>query len=428
MYNKNHLHTVNTVKKEKTTLAMLVKIIFLFIMSVALFSCSVLNRESGANSRFMRGSDIETKLIPIERPRTPEEVRNITLLLPLSGNWAAVGTVVRNGFLAAYYYQQTQKQNAVNIKVIDTNGKDIIEVYRAAVADKAEVIVGPLTKQEIEVLAATNRTLPVPTLALNTLNDYKRYAVVNLYQFGLLPQDEVQQAAIKMLQEGHRDVAIIMPANEWGRNIAATLRREMTRQGGNVIATLEYAGAQDDFDLKIQQLLQIDNVGANGRDLRQKKTPLYYHDAIKAVFLLAEPNIARQIVPLLRFYTNNNLPVYATSHVYGGFVRTELDQDLEGINFCDVPWAVTNAADLDTWQQEIRNKINTLWPNSLRNNARLYALGVDAYNVATSLNTLLAAPHTSFSGATGELTLDDYNHIYRQLHWTTMRHGVPLGL
>lgn len=366
------------------------------------------------------------------RPLAAKEISSVALLLPLSGNWAAASSVIRNGFLAAYYYQQAQakkgegeKKAAVNVKVIDTAGKDIAAIYREAVAAGVDVIVGPLTKQEVEALAAIGgqQGLPVPTLALNTLSDYQSHPLVNLYQFGLSPQDEAQQAAIRMLQDGYRNIAVVMPDNEWGRAIAAALSRELEKHGGKVVGTLEYHEGQDDLDSKVRQLLSIGD-----DDLQPNKVPSAYHGDIQAVFLIAEAPSARQLAPLFRFYTQSSLPLYATSHIYGGFVRASVDKDLDGISFCDVPWAVTNPIELDAAQKDIRNKINTLWPDSLRNNARLYALGVDAYNVAVNINDLLRSPHTSIDGATGQLTLDDYNHVARQLTWTVMQHGIPRGL
>ena len=38
-------------------------------------------------------------------------------------------------------------------------------------------------------------SLPVPTLALNTLDDYQSVSTYNFYQFGLSPRDEAVQAA-----------------------------------------------------------------------------------------------------------------------------------------------------------------------------------------------------------------------------------------
>jgi len=406
--------------------------------------------------------------VKITRPAISSNIRTIALLLPLSGDLAATGKAIRNGFLAAYYssngngdnrvvqhnsqYNQSTESHLdkpnINIKIIDTANKNIVDVYRETVIAGVDIVVGPLTKQEVEALAktadavpsaataliaakksarkaATNfseKTLPVPTLALNTLNDYQQHPVVNLYQFGLLPQDEAQQVAIKMLQDGYRNVAIVLPDTVWGHGVAAAFQSELLKYGGRVVATLDYT-SQDDFDLKIQQFLQVDI-----NELRRTKKPIYHRADISAIFLIAESNIGTQLAPLLRFYLGDHVPLYATSHIYGGFVRAAFDQDLNTVIFCDIPWAITNPAELEPSQLEIRNKVNALWPDSQKSNIRLYALGVDAYKLAVDLNKLFAMPQVGLVGATGRLTLDSYNHIYRQLKWTTFKHGIPQGL
>jgi uncharacterized protein len=359
----------------------------------------------------------------ITRPPVPANVHNIALLLPLSGSWAASGMAVRNGFLAAYY---SQKQAGVNVKVVDTNGRNIIDAYKEVIAQGAEVVVGPLIKQDVGALAAQGSPLPVPTLALNTLDDYQTRPVTNLYQFGLLPQDEAKQAATKILQGGHRNVAVIIPANAWGQGVVAALQKELTRLGGQVVATMNYNIGESNLDLKLSNFLGVTKEELKQRDNLHGSSD-YRHD-IDAVFLVVDPKTARQIAPLVKFFTSGNLPMYATSTIYSGFVQSALDMDLEGVMFCDAPWVITNTADLSANLQTIRNKLGSLWPDSMKGNTRLYALGIDAYNLVINFNQLLTTLHAGFAGATGELSLDDYNHIYRQLRWTSFRDGIPQGL
>ena len=66
----------------------------------------------------------------------------------------------------------------------------------------------------------------------------------------------------------------------------------------------------------------------------------------------------------------------------------------------------------------------TLWPD-FANYSKFYALGIDAYFLATSLNKLIANRQTTIDGATGMLHLDNYNHIYRTLDWTQIQQGTP---
>lgn len=393
----------------------LLKIVMLNLLLIFFVGCADVNR-----------GPVVVSGPQVARPPVPEKIHNIALLLPLSGTWASSSMAIRNGFLAAYY-SQTQKQAGVNVKVVDSSGKNIVDAYKEVVAQGAEVVLGPLTKPDVSALVAgVGGAMPVPTVALNTLDDYKTHPVVNLYQFGLLPQDEAHQAAVKILQGGHRSVAAIMPANAWGQGVVTALQNELSRLGGQVVTTFTYNVGESDLDLKLSNFFGVTKAEMKQRDSQTGKVD--YRNDIDAIFLVVDPKTARQVVPLIKFYTNGNVPLYATSAIYSGFVQSAADMDLDGVMFCDAPWAITNPADLDGNLQAIRNKLGVLWPDSMKGNTRLYALGIDAYNLAINLNKLITTSRAGFAGATGELSLDDYNHIYRQLRWTSFRDGIPQGL
>jgi outer membrane PBP1 activator LpoA protein len=92
--------------------------------------------------------------------------KNIALLLPLQGKYAALGNAVRNGFLNAYY-EQSGKSAGQNISFIDTStGASIGALYQQAIAKGADFVVGPLTKDEVQQLISAGG-FNVPTLALN---------------------------------------------------------------------------------------------------------------------------------------------------------------------------------------------------------------------------------------------------------------------
>ena len=57
---------------------------------------------------------------------------------------------------------------------------------------------------------------------------------------------------------------------------------------------------------------------------------------------------------------------------------------------------------------------------------RLYALGLDAFNIIGALNTLRTYPYERFDGETGSLSLDNQLRIRRQLTWVKFRSGRPV--
>ena len=58
-------------------------------------------------------------------------------------------------------------------------------------------------------------------------------------------------------------------------------------------------------------------------------------------------------------------------------------------------------------------------------NARLYALGHDAFKLSQQITLLSNTPQMGLQGLTGELYLSGQNYISRQLRWATFQQGVP---
>ncbi len=143
------------------------------------------------------------------------------------------------------------------------------------------------------------------------------------------------------------------------------------------------------------------------------------------IFLVAFPNTARQIVPLLKYYYAGNIPIYAPSVVYTGIVRPRQDRDLDGVVFCDTPWELSSNQTLGSKLASLRVRVKSIWPESFRQNPQLYALGVDAYDLTSQLNKMALLPQFGTSGATGLLYLQNNRIIYRKLLWAQMQNGRP---
>ena len=354
--------------------------------------------------------------------------QHIVLLLPLKGRYAKAGDAIRNGFFAAYYYAKKQGGSTPTISIIDTANKNIVAAYQQALQKGADFIVGPLIKMNIATLARST-TLAVPTLALNTLPNNQNRSVTNLYQFGLSPLDEAAQAAEKAWKAHHNRALIIVPKNTWGQQITNAFAKEFQSLGGHIAGTMRYTD-QRALSTEVRRLLNIDQArwreAALKNILREKIrfVPRRRKD-IDMVFLVAQPSVARQIRPLLRFYYAGNIPIYATSTVYTGTPNPTRDHDLNGILFCDMPWVLKK-----NWLQPnslnaIRQHVRQIWPDAYRHRPKLFALGVDAYEVIPKLNKMAALPQFGTRAATGILYLNKNHHIYRKLLWSQIISGTP---
>lgn len=347
-------------------------------------------------------------------PNTPNKV---ALLLPLSGGLASSSQAIRNGFFAAYYHHKQESLTAPEIQVFDTTQGDIISIYQQAVHQGAKVIIGPLTKDDVIKLAQWNQ-LSVPTLALNSIGVGP---IHNLFQFGLSPIDEAQQAALRAWTDGYRQTLVLAPNTSWGHANANVFIQQFQQYGGTVVDQAYY-NDQSSLDPTIRQLLQINSSIINNK--RASSLHKRRQDA-DMIFLIAPPEFARQIKPLLNYYFAGDLPVYATSHVYQGVPNPSLDGDLNGIQFCDMPWTINSQNLVPGYLNNVRSNIMQAWPDSFAAQPRLYALGVDAYDVIALLQNMQASPRYIVDAATGMLTLTSQQRISRQLYWAHFQNGVP---
>ncbi|NOY73443.1 MAG: penicillin-binding protein activator [Gammaproteobacteria bacterium] len=353
--------------------------------------------------------------------------RNIALLLPASGPFAKPATAVRNGFAAAFYQAQKEEFNPT-LRFYDsgTLAEQTWAAYEKAVEEGADVIIGPLNKEGVNILA-TQESLPVPTLALN-YSTHKTQHPENLFQFGLAPEDEAEQVAEKAWLDGHNQAILITPDSPWGHRIANAFSETWSQLGGITVETTTYAPNTNNFSSPLQAVLNLDESKARikeiGRFLGRKvhSEPRRRQD-IDFVFIAAQPQQARQIRPQLKFFYAADLPVYATSHVYTGSPNPSADRDLNGIRFSDMPWIINIAQPNPLWQT-----IESATTGNIKPLKRLYALGIDSYELLPHLPRLSKCRYQHFSGKTGFLRIQDNNRIFRGLQWAQFVRGKPKAI
>ncbi len=332
------------------------------------------------------------------------KAERIALLLPSTGPHAQAAKTIRDGFFAAYYQSRASQDPNSSVKIYDTGkGNKVLEAYELALEDEPNFIVGPLTKAEVQSIAKLD--LSIPVLALNTISD-TQYPVYKLYQFGLLPEDEVMATVDYAIEQGHRKALVLSIQNDWGDRVAESFKRYWESRGGSIVDSKSFKKAR--VDSKVKALLKAK------KDSKREDADM--------IFLAATPETARQIKPLLNFYHAENLPVFATSAVYTGSPAPNEDSDLNGIQFCDMPWVLQHSHQL----QEIQSKIEKVWGEKANRAPRFFALGMDAYKLANQLIRSERFPSKGISGLTGDLKINPYQHVQRGLVCVKFEKGVPI--
>lgn len=356
------------------------------------------------------GNQLFPSDITLNQLAAEPEPQHIAVLLPLKGSLAASGQTVRSGFLSAYYDHTGQAADKQAVSFYDTNeAANLDSLYQKAIDEGADVIVGPLTKSQVETLRKAGQ-FKVRVLALNyTTPSFFSSLPANYYEFGLSPENEAKQLSNKARQNGRSHALVIASNDAWGHRVVETLNSQWKSDGGTIVDSL-YFTKQSNLTQDIATLLHInpkEDQDLTREDNSKSVLSEQRRQDFDVIFLFAQPDMARQIVPLLRFYYAGNVPVYSISTIYSGHPNPVKDKDLNGVTFCEIPWLIQMAHSSS---------------GSPGQYDRLYAIGRDAYLLSQSLPRLSLLPNFPIYGATGALDMTQ-QRIYQRLPWVTMHGG-----
>jgi outer membrane PBP1 activator LpoA protein len=360
-----------------------------------------------------------------KQPETLGRPTKIALILPMKGRFSKAAMAIRNGFFTAYY-AQTNDSLKPTIKLYDegTDPNNIDEIYQQAKNDGADFVVGPLNKHAVSKLAQSSE-LQIGVLTLNygqTIDSTPG----NLFQISLSPEQEARNVAEHAWLDGHTNAAAIIPDTSWGSRVYGAFKNRWEELGGVIVEKQAYNIKKNDYAVPIKKLLNIDISESRHKKLKRvlREKILYEprrRKDVDFIFMAAFSRQGRLIRPQLKFHRASNIPVYATSHVFSGAVKPNMDRDMNGVKFSDMPWTLLP----ETTGGGFKQQIETMWPNSAKRYMRLYALGIDAYKVIPELNRLRRNRFASFQGETGTLFLDIDNRLQRRLLWAQFYRGIP---
>ncbi|WP_426690120.1 penicillin-binding protein activator [Rhodanobacter ginsengiterrae] len=355
----------------------------------------------------------------------------VALLLPSDGNFAAASTAIREGFFAAYLDAGRNHAPRPSIRLYDTAGTadGAVKAYQQAVRDGARLVVGPLTRAEVAAVFSQPQ-LPVPLLALNHPDD-KQLPAGDTSEFGLLPETEGAQAADHMIERGIRKAYAFVSTDDFAQRAGSAFKAELTARGGELLGTVtlppgvnSYADVIAGMKLPTSpaptNLAPTIDAPATSASSTAPESPVVVDSGI---FISMRPQQARVLLPQLHI-AQVNLPVFGTSHVYEGSDDPAANRDLDGLEFCDAPWLFDAQPGLPS-----RDDIAARLPAARGGAARLFAFGMDAWNLVPYIEWMRAHPGSYLPGASGQLAADQFGRVRRVLIWARFQDGLarPLG-
>ncbi|MEO8487489.1 MAG: penicillin-binding protein activator [Betaproteobacteria bacterium] len=311
----------------------------------------------------------------------------IALVLPLSSSdYARAAEAVRDGFLAAAEAAGARQR----VRVIGHGNDDVLAAFDAAREGGARVVVGPLVRDDLKTVIASDRELPV-TIALNQLDDAGTLPP-RVYTFALAIESDAHTIATRMHAENIASVAVVGGDTPLMKRFAHAFVGEWILLGGSLPQSFPLVATQD-------------GLRALRRDLARANV-----DAIVIAVDGPDAALVKTFAPRVTAWASGQV-----NQRQGPSAA----RDLEDVRFVDVSWIV--APDAAAFAKLPRPDYASAALD------RLYALGLDAFRLA---DAFVGAPpdRLSFDGATGRVELSDARQIAREGRLATFRGGalVPL--
>lgn len=329
-------------------------------------------------------------LPPAERDgyRPPER---LAALLPLSGPLAAAGQSVRDGLLAGYYGELRRRPE---LRFYDTAGPDGVRgALTRAQDDGAQMIVGPLARDQVDALFGLPE-LELPVVALN------RGGIApppGSTTFALAPEDEGVAAAERLLDRGMRRILVVTQADDSANRALGAFRERLAAGGGEIIAEVSVSDEDPDYVPALQRALAGTRPDGVFQPLR----------AAQARLLASQMDTAG-LAGVARV---------ATSLILSG-ANLRMDVELDGIEYPELPWLLG----LRGGMPDAETLGRTL-PSAQGGGARLFAFGMDAWQLAAYADHLARNPAAQLRGATGVLQVDGFGLVQRRPAWAVFSGG-----
>lgn len=335
------------------------------------------------------------------------QVQRMGVLLPLSGRFEVQGREVLMGIKTAISWDLQRGFPVPELQVFDSH--DLSDpgafIEQVGLGQGLDLVLGPL---QLEQTTQLDKKLGVPVLALNRTGG----AGFNGYQLDLASDQELRQLVQLMQREGRKRVLVLAPADEsWVEPMMLWLEQQMRLAGLKTQGILRYGRKISQLEQQLGQWLGVaasqQRAGRLASLLGQELSfsPRRRQD-LDAIVLIARPEQARLIKPMIDYQQASDLPIYASSHLYSGTPDAKLDADLNSVRFCDMPW-------------RLRLRDGPESPSMF------FALGMDAGSVHRALPQMQAGVSGYFEGETGNLRLPKGQRMERTLLCARFERGVP---
>lgn len=171
----------------------------------------------------------------------------VALLVPISGNTAAVGQSIANATTMALLDTEA---NGLRITTYDT-GRGAGEAAQQAIADGNKLIIGPLLADNVAAVQAQARSARVPAISFSNDTDV---AAADVFLLGYVPEQSVRRSVRYARNQGADRFAALVPAGDYGKRSFDALQNALGDFGGSLVSREDYARGNTSITSAAQRL------------------------------------------------------------------------------------------------------------------------------------------------------------------------------
>ncbi|MET0605965.1 MAG: penicillin-binding protein activator, partial [Beijerinckiaceae bacterium] len=191
---------------------------------LAALAGSIMTASCGGGLPFMAGEEPP-------KPQTSQNGVKVAVILPLTGGGAAASGLKNGAELAV-----AQFENA-NVHLLVKDDKASPEGARAAaqeaIAEGAEIILGPLFAPTVQAAGQVAKTAGKPMIAFST---DASVASRGVYLLSFMPETEVERIVDYAMSQGRRSFAALVPDDAYGNVASIAFQNAVSRRGGRIVA------------------------------------------------------------------------------------------------------------------------------------------------------------------------------------------------
>lgn len=389
-----------------------------------------------------------------EKYRLPDNIsnQNVALFLPLSGSSGVFGEVIYLGYSdATKFYAQDPQQN---IYLYDTNSYPLDVLVTQAKQQGVELIVGPLLKQDVLTIMQLSPSIPI--LALNKIddNDLPFNLSSKICFFALSPEDEAEDAAQHIYSQNKRRPLLIIPQNDLGNRVVNSFIEQWNQNDSALNEVyVQYFESEKTLSSQMNSGIGIElegqlitNPNINKVEIEQDQlggllNSIISNDEIiddalmeqqpqfDAIYIYASHEELTLIKSMLEMKSNkveldkkgqeiavNKIipAIYSSSRSNTANTTQDFRYDMDRIQFSDIPLLINQTKLIAELPGYIKNDYSLV---------RLYAMGIDARQLANRFNQLEPYQIDILDGMTGKLSVGKECKVTRSLVWQQYRNG-----